>query len=271
MNKDIFSGIEYLGFDNATEINIFNDKKPEPETKVDSEKIKLHNLLVSSLYEKDVRCPVCNCIIKTKVVKSSATRILSKDSDFFLRYGDINPYFYDVWLCNICGYAATKTDFEKIRDSDAEIIQKNISIKWHGKVYPEYFDVYTAIERYKLSLLNYCIINAKSSKKAMNCLKIAWMYRLINDNENEQIFLNEAVEGFTKAYSSENFPIYSMDKFTVLYLIGDLSRRCGKADDASSYFSRVIVDPTCPQKIKELAKDQRELMKMDAKKLKKIL
>lgn len=261
MDNNIFSGLEDLGFDNTDQINLFEKKE---EVKAEGEKEKEFDLLASSIYDKEVCCPVCGHSFKAKAVKSSSHRILKKDSDFFIHYGSVNPYFYDVWLCNICGYTSMKSDFEKIKNSEIEAVQQKISAKWHGKNYPEFYDVNTAIERYKISLLNLCVMDAKASKKAMNCLKIAWMYRLAKDEKNELMFLNQALQGFNEAYSTENFPIYGMDKFTVLYLLGELNRRCGKIDDANNWFGKVIIDPIAPQKIKDLAKDQRDLIKEEA-------
>ena len=162
MDKKIFSGLENMGFDNTDHIKIYN--KETEAVKEKNEEIKEKSLL----YSKEATCPVCNHVFKAATVKSSAYRMLKKDSDFFIRYSLINPYFYDVWICNSCGYAAMKTDFYTIRSLEIEQVQKSISPKWHGRMYPEIYDVHIAIERYKLSLLNYAIINSKSSKKAIN-------------------------------------------------------------------------------------------------------
>ena len=61
-----------------------------------------------------------NHVFKATAVKSSAYRMIKKDSDFFIRYSLINPYFYDVWVCNSCGYSAMKTDFHTLRSIEIE-------------------------------------------------------------------------------------------------------------------------------------------------------
>ncbi|MBU3073806.1 DUF2225 domain-containing protein [Clostridium estertheticum] len=257
MDKNIFSGLENMGFDNIDHINIYN--KETEAVKESKEK--------SFLYNKEVTCPVCNHVFKAATVKSSAYRMIKKDSDFFIRYSLINPYFYDVWLCNSCGYAAMKTDFYTIRSIEIEQVQKSISSKWHGRMYPEVYDVHVAIERYKLSLLNYVITNAKSSKKAINCMKLAWMYRLIDtqaSKEIELVFLKQALEGLSDAYYAEAFPIYGMDKYSAMYLIGELNRRLGHTDDSLVWFSNVITTPNVKQNLKELARDMKDLIKEEA-------
>ncbi|WP_243154776.1 DUF2225 domain-containing protein [Clostridium thermarum] len=258
-NNKLFSGMEHLGFHDVANIQLYSKEvKNNKETDGKDAKEKTEKSL---LYDKEVTCPVCNTKFKARAVKISAPRMVTKDSDFFIRYANINPYYYDVWLCNSCGYAAMKRDFEHIKEYNFQRIRENITSRWRGKNYPEFYDVDIAIERYKLSLLNYIAINAKDSSKAMNCLKIAWMYRLKEDSENEKAFLTQALEGLESAYFGEDFPIYGMDKFSTMYLIGELSRRIGNNKKAMLWFSKVITTPAVNQKLKELARDQKDLIK----------
>jgi uncharacterized protein len=263
-NQDIFSGLEHLGFDNINNIKIFKDKNIEDnmdctDTLQQNEQEKQKSLL----YDREICCPVCGNNFKARSVKTSAARVVKKDSDFFIRHDVINPYFYDVWLCNICGYASMKIDFEKVRSHQIEKIKQGISFKWKGRQYPEIYDLNIAIERYKLSLLNYCVMEAKSSSKAMNCLKLAWMYRLEEDFQKESVFLGQALEGFSDAYYNEDFPLYGLDRFSTMYLIGELNRRIGNYEQSMVWFSKVITTPSVPQKLKDLARDQKDLIKDD--------
>jgi len=259
MSKNIFSGLEDLGFDDIDEIDLYHSKKEE---------IKKEELLLTDeekqkklLYDCEVTCPVCNNDFKARAVKTSAARILRRDSDSFIIFDVINPYFYDVWVCDRCGYAAMKRDFNKIRDSEINLVKEKIRPKWQPRSYPDVYDVNIAIERFKLSLLNYYVINAKASKKAMNCLKLAWMYRLLKDSENEAVFLKQALHGFNYAYFNESFPLYNMDKFTSMYIIGELNRRLGNNDESLKWFSQIITAHGVPSKLKDRSRDQRDLIK----------
>lgn len=257
MSNKIFSDLQNLGFDNLNNINIY--KKDDNTSIVEDKKKEVNKL--SHLYEKELTCPVCNNVFKAKAVKSSSYRLGSKDSDLFMRFTLINPYFYDVWVCGNCGYAALKNDFGKLSDFQINAIITQIKTKWKGKIYPEEYNEDIAIERYKLALLNYIVINAKASKKAMTCLKIAWMYRLKNDMENESIFLSESLKGFEDTYLNEDLPIYGMDKFTLTYLIGELNRRLAQDEKALKWFSEVITAKGASAKLKDLARSQRDLIK----------
>ncbi|APH14623.1 hypothetical protein NPD5_1936 [Clostridium sporogenes] len=221
----------------------------------------------SLLYDKEVTCPVCGNTFKAKSIKTSSYRILKKDSDLFIRYSIINPYFYDVWVCNECGYAAMKKDFNKIRFFQINSVKEQITSTWIPREYPEVYNIDVAIERFKLSLLNYVVIESAYSKKGFNCLKLAWMYRLKDDYDKEKLFLSEALESLKEAYFSEDFPIYRMDRYTTMYLIGELLRRTGNSEEALRWFSNVITCPGISSRLKNLARDQNDLIKEEMNKI----
>ena len=243
MNKDIFSDSEKLNSDTCN-CNINND-----------------DAVKKLLYDKSYTCPVCGTEFKEKTPKISAYRSQKTDSDFYKTYAVLNPYFYDVVLCPNCGYAAIHNTFSKLRQAQVKALIDKIKLKWHKRTYPEIYDVNIAIERYKLSLLSYIVIDAKSSIKAINCLKLSWMYRLSNDADNELNFQKQALKEFNDAYFNEDFPLCGMDKYTSIYLIGELNRRTGSNEEALKCFSKVITTPNVKPVIKEMARDQRELIK----------
>ncbi|AEB75213.1 DUF2225 domain-containing protein [Clostridium botulinum] len=256
--KNLFAGLDKLGFEDIKDVELYgNDNELAPEKLEDNITPKE----ISHLYDKKIICPVCENEFTVKAIKTSSYKMKSRDSDFFIRYDLINPYFYDVWICNDCGYSAMKSDFLRIRSYQKDDITNNISSRWKGREYPIPYNVDTAIERYKLSLLNYFYMDARYSQKAMNCLKLAWMYRLKDDKENEQLYLIESLKGFKEAYLNEDFPIYGMKKFTVMYLIGELNRLTNNTKDALLWLGNVITSPMADRKIKDLARDQRDLLK----------
>lgn len=217
------------------------------------------------LYDKTVTCPICGSVFKARAIKKSSYRIVKQDTDFFYEYKNVNPYFYDVWLCNICGYAAMKTDFNKIREREKQLIIEKVSMKWHAKSYPETYNINIAIERFKIALLNYMAMDAKSSSKAMICLKIAWMYRILGNSELEISYIKNSIDEFNKSYFGELFPIYGMDKFTMMYLLGELNRRANNDEEALMWFGRVIGETNAPQKLKNKIRDQKDLIKSELK------
>ncbi|ALB44280.1 MAG: DUF2225 domain-containing protein [Clostridium beijerinckii] len=217
--------------------------------------------ILNHLFDKQIVCPVCNSHFKAKTVKSKSPRVISKDSDFFIRYSVVNPYFYDVLICNSCGYAAMRSDFEKLKSHKKELVLSNVTPKWKPREYPHILDEKLAIERYKLALLNAMLIDLPNSTKGMISLKIAWLNRLLDNNIQETLFLKQALEGFNTAYMTEIFPIYGLQRDSLMYLLGELNRRLGNNQDALQWYSKTIVNTNSSYKIKEMARVGKDLIK----------
>lgn len=217
--------------------------------------------LNESLFDKKICCPVCGQNFLVKSVKVNAPRIASRDSDLFIRYYGINPYFYDVWICNSCGYSALKADFLKLKSYEKDLVIENISKKWKPKNFPDIIDAKHAIDRYKLALITATYAEKNSSTKAFIMLKIAWMYRLLEEKDMELSFINRSLSCFIDAFTNENFPIYGLQRDSLTYLIGDLYREVGNNSEALTWYSKVITTVGASQRIKELARDGRDLIK----------
>ena len=217
--------------------------------------------ILNHLFDKQVICPVCDSHFKTKTVKSKSPRVMAKDSDFFVRYSVVNPYFYDVCICNSCGYAAMKSDFEKLKSHKKELVLSNVTTKWKPREYPDILDEKLAIERYKLALLNAVLIDLPDSTKAMISLKIAWMNRLLDDTTQETLFLKQALDGFSDAYIKEIFPMYGLQRDSLMYLLGELNRKLGNYQNALLWYSKTIVSTNSSYKVKEMARIGKDLIK----------
>lgn len=254
--SNIFSSLKFLGFNNADKLDLYAKKEGEKKAAAEKKEVKVD--IRTLLYDKQVTCPVCSRIFKSRVVKTSAPKVKSRDTDGCVRYETINPYFYDVLVCPVCGYAALKVDFPKIKSYKKEIILMKIGNQWQGREYPDLYDEELAIERYKIALLNAVVGEFKDSTKATLCLKIAWMYRLLEKEKEEIEFLKKAVEGFLIAYESEDTPVYGLSDYSLMYLIGELYRRIGDYDNANQWLGRVIVG-RADQKLKDKARDMRDL------------
>lgn len=212
------------------------------------------------LYDRTVICPVCGRESKNKTVKKSSFRVVSRDTDSMVHYSGANPSLYEVMYCTECGYAALPQYFPSIKPQFVGAILQNISVKWTRPNYPEQFDVNFAIKQLKLALHTSIIKESLDSEKGLICLKLSWLYRLLEDADNEKRFQEQTIVCFENAYQREKFPAASMDEYTMQYLIGELSRRVGDYDKALSFFSQVIISNGAPSRLKEKVKDQKELL-----------
>jgi uncharacterized protein (DUF2225 family) len=75
------------------------------------------------------------------------------------------------------------------------------------------------------------------------------------------LFLKQALEGFNTAYMTEIFPIYGLQRDSLMYLLGELNRRLGNNQDALQWYSKTIVNTNSSYKIKEMARVGKDLIK----------
>lgn len=224
------------------------------------------------LYSKGIVCPVCNKKIEVTKVKSKGCVVKSKDTDFCLYYEDVNPILYEAWVCEHCGYAALGEKFENLSYKDAKKIKEGISTFWKSRKFNGERSVEKALEAFKLVLYNMQIVEAKSSDMAKVCIRIAWLYRMLKD-EKEFDFLKHALKFYTDAYDNERFPINKLDEYTCMYLIGELHRRIGNAEEAVVWFTRLINSPgaRANKTLMETAREQYHLARNEKEKNKQAM
>ncbi len=257
--NNLFDNLKDLGFDNLEDISLYINKENTTQNK-----FKLANPTSPAdfVYERKAVCPVCNKDIRIKAVKTSGIRVVSRETDFMTIYNDPNPLFYDAWMCTCCGYTALSSKFNLITDKQIKLIKEKISSKWSlKKSYPTVFTVDNAIEMHQMALLNAVTIQAKDSDKAMICLKLSWLYRIKNDEQNEKKFQHHAQLGFMKALEHERFPIYGLDETSLEYLIGEIYRRLGDNSNALLWFSKVLSSREAKSRIKDMARNQKETIR----------
>ncbi len=274
---DLFSELSSMGISGLDGVKIFEEeKKPvaSDEAKAAAQQVNEEDLL----FDKKVQCPVCDKDFKSRTVKTGKSRLIGSDTDLRPRYQGVDPIKYEVIACPHCGYAAMSRFFSYMTSAQAKFIKESVSANFKGL--PEMGNLVSydeAIGRYKLALYNTVVKKAKLSERAYTCLKIAWLYRgkvetLPEDTADiakikeecykaELEFIANAYEGFTNAMSKELFPICGMDENTFNYLLADLARRIGKFDDSSKLISRILTSSTATPKLKDKARDLRDLMK----------
>jgi len=258
-NHGLFDGLEEFGLEDIGNKPLYQDEADTSNKQ--SQKSAKEKAEADYLFDSEVECPVCHRQVTVKRIRRSALRLHSRDTDSMPVYHDINPLFYEIWLCNHCGYAASQSSFtQPLMKVEAELILKNISSKWRAKEYPPLYDADVAVERFKLALLSATVRKARPIDIAMLCLRLGWVYRSRNEPENELKCLSQALTGLKSAYDKGPFPVAGMDESTLAFLIGELSRRVGNNQDALEYLGRVIVDRTAKNALREKARDQRQLI-----------
>ncbi|MCL2699205.1 MAG: DUF2225 domain-containing protein [Defluviitaleaceae bacterium] len=257
---NIFAGLDKLGFTQTPEPDaVFNPNKAEKSKKKDAEAEELD--IAQYVLLKKRLCPVCNKIFSDVMLRKVKCRFLHIDSDLRARYHPFDPIYYDVILCHFCGYTAMHSHFDQISEKQIDLIFDAVNPQYQYKEYPLMLSAADAAERYLLALLCATIKRVRPSEKAMLCLRLAWLLRDQKEAERELEFLLFALQGFELAYENENFPMYGMESETLCYLIGELCRRVGRHDDSMRHLSRVITSRSASNRLKERARDIRDLIK----------
>lgn len=271
--KNIFAGLESLGFRNMEKVDVFQEEEKQPqqnEGKKETKEVSEEDLI----FEKSYTCPVCDFEFKSKQVRTGKVRLKGADSDLRPIHIGVDPLKYDAIMCPHCGYTALNRYFNFIMSNQAKKIKEGVSTKFKAPEFNgETYSYDEAIMRYKLALLNTVVKNGKNSERAYTCLKLAWMYRgkreeLEKDGgskeEMEELYSQEkellanAFEGFSTAFSKEDFPMCGMDKNTLLYLLAELARRIDRKDECKRYLSHVLTSRDANSRIKNKAMELKE-------------
>ena len=222
-------------------------------------------LLRDIIYEKEMECPLCKAVIKKKCVKGSKNRLIRTDYDLCSHYEKVNPLFYEVIVCNACGFAQINKRKEMPTAAETELICRQVSMKFSGRNYSEFYTAEEAIDRYKLALLNAIVRNASEGEKAYIALKIGWIYRELRDEEKEVYFLEQARNGLIEAYHKEGDSIFELNEEMICYLVAALSYRIGDYKRVYKWIDNILKNKKLEPKLKSRCFELMEMTRNMAK------
>ncbi|WP_227937919.1 DUF2225 domain-containing protein [Alkalihalobacillus deserti] len=219
---------------------------------------------LSPLYDKKVLCLYCKNTFHSKRVRSSFIRIKTIDSDFCKVYKEemINPLFYETDVCPDCGFASTEAFSLEFPNGAKDEIAKQFE-NWKTQEFGKERTVSDAIKAMKLAILS---ANLKRENRIVIgglCLRLAWIYRSIEDYNQERRFLLAAYLDYEVSYERGDYIGTKMTELRLLYLLGELARRIEKREKAGLYFTRVIQHKkrATETKIVEMAREQWYIMR----------
>lgn len=225
---------------------------------------------ISPFYEKKIECLHCKKTFPTLKVRSKFIKVDHTDSDFRPIYSDsdINALFYNVFVCEHCGFSFTE-DFSKyFAPGVKETINEQITNRWVPHNFNGERTITQAIEAYKLALVCGTIKKEKNISLAGLALRIGWLYRSLNDEEQEKRFLTMARDQYLDSFSNEDYAGTQMSATRVMYMIAELSRRIGDLDNSTRFFSKVIEHQHVggEAKLIEMAKEQWQFVREEREK-----
>lgn len=195
--------------------------------------------MVEPLYKIKVTCTYCEVEFQTSRVRPSFKKSIGSDTDFYLKYREINPDYYVVRVCPFCGFSSTENFSESLTKSQRLAFEEKVKSNWTMRDYSGERGWNEALQTYKLSLICAQLKQEKDRVIAGLLHHIAWLYREKEDVEQERRFMQYSLEAYTKVYEVEGVDV---NNARLMYLLGELNRRLGNFNEAVKWFSRVIND-----------------------------
>lgn len=204
-------------------------------------------------------CPICGEL--TRVVKTKSKLLMDHmDEDLCAHYQHFNPYFYKIWFCEKCGYAADEKTFlgtmpvthkRKIQEF---LAKRNLSMQFvEERTTPD------AVASFKLAIFYAELTEQPLAKRAGLYLELGWIYRDAEEKEKEKEMLQRAAELYDRSLMTERYPINGMSDSMAMYLIGAIYYRMGELEKATQYISRIIGDQSIRDNDIKLYKRARDL------------
>ena len=220
---------------------------------------------VSPFYEKQIECIHCKKHFPTFKVRSKNIRVMSTASDFQPVYSDtqVHAYFYNVLVCEHCGFSFTEDFTKYFAPGTTELISAQITSKWVNHTFNGERSAEKALEAYKLAYLCAVLKKEKHIVIAGLLLRLTWLYRELKNEAQEKRFMKMALDQYMESFSNEDYARTQMSDERVMYLIAELSRRLEDYQTATRFFSRVIERQrnTLEPKIIDMAKEQWEILR----------
>ena len=215
---------------------------------------------ISPYYEKKVDCLHCKQSFTTLKVRSKFIKVSDTDTDFMPIYaeGDVPAMYYNVFVCEHCGFSFTEDFSRYFAPGTAEVIKKQITGKWVHHDFKGERTIFQAIQAYKLALLCADIKKEKHVAKAGLALRLAWFYRLLRNEVQELRFMEIACNQYMESYSTEDYASTQMSATRITYMVAELSRRLNDMENATRFFSKVIESQRVggEAKLVEMAKER---------------
>lgn len=212
----------------------------------------------TGLYQKNINCPVCHEDFKTTKVKTSAVRTVSREADFYTVYSGDNPAWYEAFVCPHCGYSAFEAGFLEISPLQVEQVRKLVMPRWKKRDFGGKRTVEEALEAHMLALVCYQVIGAKKTTLGKVCLRVAWLYREMNDPK-ETNYMELALRNLEEAFSTEHLDEDKANEINVMFLMGELNRRLQNYTEASRWFTALLGEPELKKNRIMLAKVREQM------------
>lgn len=212
------------------------------------------------LYDKSYVCLFCKQSFTSKKIRSRFIKAVNYDTDFCPTYENnmANPLLYYIKVCPHCGFSFSEDFSTYFPPKTMETIDKKVKSQWVSRDFGGERTIDVAIQTLKLAAYCGMLKKEKHIHLAGIYIRIAWLYRTLEKEGQEQRFLKLALQEYIESYTTDDFRGTQMSEVRLLYMIGELYKRTEQMEKAIQYFSKVIEKQkqAIETKIIEMARDR---------------
>lgn len=246
------------------------EPRASPPAPVDEDVVPVEGEVDSRLFFVDTAtCPVSGTKFQFVRVRTRAVRPKERESDFHVRYEEVNPTWYGIVICPGCAYAAYQDDFAALEDGARARL-------WDGReerlaMLPRPLtgsrtlaDAVTALD---VAMRCYEDRGATDSRRAVLQHRRAWLERESGDAAAERMWLTRSRDSYIRAFEGDK-RLSEEAAARIAYLVGDLSERLGDLRVAAQWLETATrVAPKSAAGIARTARDRlqdvREVIKRE--------
>lgn len=196
---------------------------------------------ISTLFDRQYTCLICDNKFTSKQVKTSAIRAKERRKDFHTIFSGENPTYYGVICCPKCGYAKFESDFKKeVSTNCIETIKNSVSKSWKTQDFTQERDLNAAIKVHRIALVTYTVLKEKQAIIGKLLLRLAWFYDELGDESENKKYVALALDAYIKSYEHEKQEDAEEKELEVIYLIGELNRQLGNYKESVRWFDMVV-------------------------------
>lgn len=214
-------------------------------------------------------CPISGTNFEFLRVRTRAVRPKERETDFHVRYEGVNPTWYGIVVCPVCGYAAYLDDFDVLDEAararlsaDREPRSALLANPLSGTRTLQ--DATLALD---LAMRCYEGRDASDSRRAVLQHRRAWLEREAGNAMSERTWITRARASYEQAFESDK-RLSEEAAARIAYLVGDLGERLGDLQGAAQWLETAVrVAPASSAGIARAARDRlqhvRELVKRE--------
>ncbi|MCL6478233.1 MAG: DUF2225 domain-containing protein [Peptococcaceae bacterium] len=193
-------------------------------------------------FKKEYACPLCSTRFQTLKLRQRHIMVEKTDPDFCMYYKTENPLYYEINVCPKCGYSFNSSTSGPLNTDLKAGLAKVLAGLWKGINYCALRTLEDAVETFKLAIECQRYRGADDSVMGKFFLKLGWLYRYQNMQQQERQSLDKALHHLSRSFEKglvEN----PKEEINLMFLLGQLHLTLGDERGAINWFIKITQHP----------------------------